>query len=102
MLILDKLILTLTLLIALLLATGGVHYASPTLKLELSEVNVFAWIIFVLLCFRRWKWKRWLPPQIERRFSAALIETAHRPLAILTAAITTYVVLQTWNSIWRF
>ncbi|MBI3558301.1 MAG: DUF2079 domain-containing protein [Deltaproteobacteria bacterium] len=102
MLLLDGIIYALTSMVVLLLITGGVHYASPTMKLELSQVDAFAISLLALLCIRRSAFKRWLPPRIERSATIAMLIFSRYPLATLAVANLVYVLLMTWSSSCRF
>ncbi len=102
MFLLDGFAYALTLLIALLLCTGGFHYSSATLKFEVSQIDAFAIALLALLCIRRLAWQRWLPPKIERSCAVALQIFSRYPRATVLTATSAYIFFMSWNSIWRF
>ncbi|MBI3544415.1 MAG: DUF2079 domain-containing protein [Deltaproteobacteria bacterium] len=100
--IVDPLIVALLGAIGILVVTGGFHYSSPAAKLELSQVDAFAWALLALIVLRRVLWKKWLPKSVERVADEVLAFFSRNARFPLTAAIALYVVLQTWNSAWRY
>src|SRR5688572_20044325 len=100
--ILDGLCYALSVIIVLLVATGGVHHESATMKLELSQVDAFAWVLLGLLAIRRWRSGKWLPPRLESFVSDVLSWFERAPINALAFAMLTYVFAYTWALSFRF
>lgn len=98
----DTLIYILLLLCLGLAVTGGVHYSSPSLKLELSQIDAFAWAALALMALRKWKWGSWLTPKLEAGISNFLQALERKPALALGLMLGSYFVLHTWVSAWRF
>jgi len=64
--ILDFLQIILVALIALIIFTGGVWFESNRLKLELSQVDAFAWALFLVSATRRVRTGLLLGPSAQR------------------------------------
>src|SRR5881296_3277557 len=99
---LDALIVALVTLIAGLIVTGGVHVRLGDVRLELSQVDAWAWALLALVALRRVRRGAWLPPALTRASERAIRGLERHPLAILAAAIATYAALHVTISSLRF
>lgn len=88
--------------IAILLITGGLYHESSHAKLELAQIDAFAWALLLLAAVRKLKKGAWLPPALERTIFRAVMAIERKPLTVLFIAIGTYALFYSWLSVFRF
>ncbi len=99
---LDRLIVVLAAFIAALVVTGGVRLTAGDARLELAQVDAFAWALLALLAVRRWRRGDWLPPALFRASEHAAAALERHPRAWLALGVVVYASLHVWISARRF
>lgn len=99
---LDALMSALAILIGILFFTGGAHFMRPELKLEISQLDVFAFALFAFALARDRLAGGYFPEVMLAGVRRGLEILERKPGVVLVIAIAAYVFLQTGVSSWRF
>lgn len=100
--ILDNCIKVIAVVMALLLFTGGFHYSSPSLKFELSQLDVFSWTLFILAALRKYKSGSWFSQSTENSITKILVIFDRSPKFTVALAGTVYFIFHFWILVWRY
>ncbi len=88
--------------ILILFLTGGAHIQHPKIKLEVSQIDTFAWIFFVLALIRKKTSGYFFPNQIERLFESLMHIFEKNSTRILQIACLFFSLVFFWIIAWRY